>query len=223
MGYQLALEGEIPPLLTFRQGRALMLRDLTDGREEVVDQAHVSMGQDATRGHPGRIELTECSDRRLPVVTQSQRVASTGEVVLRPTGRQVRARLVQWGVGVVAVALGAVGAPLIWAAYSGDPIAYAHVFGGPEFVLAGVVVMLGGTVELYGKTLRTERQAARLRIFLWCAFASGLGMLGYAARYVSYTESNPTEPSGFILFLCTLIFTISVACGTAAVLLATGW
>ncbi|AZQ73557.1 hypothetical protein EKH77_22140 [Streptomyces luteoverticillatus] len=130
----------------------------------------------------------------------------------------------QWGVGVVAVSLGAVGAPLVWAAFNGDPVRYAHVFGGPEFLLAGTVVMLGGAVELYGKQLRQERQRAQQRVFCMTVFAAALGMLGYAARYVSYTQSKSVvDPDGFILFLCSVVFTWSVCCGTAAVLLATGW
>jgi hypothetical protein len=129
----------------------------------------------------------------------------------------------QWLVGVIIVAMVAVCLPLLWNALTQQPVHYAHVFGGHEFILAGMVVMLGGVVELWGVGVRPERERDRTYVMRASYFAISVGIYGYGARYSVYVGNHDLAPNAFSLFVCSFIFTISAVVGTSAVLLATGW
>lgn len=135
----------------------------------------------------------------------------------------VSRRMRQWITGVVAVALVAVALPLIWEALTRQSVHFAKVFGGHEFILAGVVVMLGGVFELWGVRVRPERERQRDRVVYASMGALVLGVLAYAARYSMHAESHAAETDTFALVLCSFVFAISAIIGTSAVLLATGW
>lgn len=161
----------------------------------------------------------------------------------KPTRKQITRRMWQWLGGVVVISLLAVCAPLlVEVSREGHTLPFARLFGSTEFVLTGIVIMAGGVAELYGRRVRLEREDVKGKILLWSNFMTLVALFTYAGRYYVSTEQkvdavrNATSlasakqalaaaeisPGSLTLTLCTVVFFMSIACGTTAVLTAMG-
>ncbi|WP_405893683.1 hypothetical protein OG272_15625 [Streptomyces sp. NBC_00104] len=123
-------------------------------------------------------------------------------------------RVALFTVGVVAFSLIAVCWPLITG--EGNKSA-EQVFGGVEFLLAGIVVMIGGVTDLVAsddvKRPGTRKMALMLSVF-WAVIC-----LGYSVRLAKYADSTP--PAEYVVGTVLLVLCL-MAYGSYSVWLATG-
>ncbi|MER7110828.1 hypothetical protein [Streptomyces sp. NPDC000229] len=88
----------------------------------------------------------------------------------------------------------------------------ARVFGGVEFLLSGVVIMIGGSADLLTSEVPGRPNARK--IVLAAAAVFMLPCVGYSQRLSALSGYTP---SGTLVTVTVLLFILTVACGTYAV------
>ncbi|MFF6807530.1 hypothetical protein [Streptomyces sp. NPDC012616] len=132
--------------------------------------------------------------------------------IVNPSSRMVRVYF--WSLGVTALSIMVVCWPLITG--SGEHEGPAKTFGGVEFLLAGIVVMLGGVTDLL---CSGDGKYPRARVLLiLSSFLSAVLALGFTARLAGLTG----PPSGPYIAEAVSLFVFTAVCGTWAVWLGAG-
>ncbi|MFE1923433.1 hypothetical protein ACFW91_12785 [Streptomyces asoensis] len=142
------------------------------------------------------------------------------ESLIDPSRRKTRLYL--WIIGVILFSLMAVCWPLITGSGHKTP---AFIFGGIEFLLAGIVIMVGGVTDLLS-VAPDDRLRARALTFLTSILLASAS-LGFTARLAAREREGsqpgqyhtPVPPAGYIV-LTVALFSLTSICGTYAVWLA---
>ncbi|MFD5732526.1 hypothetical protein ACFWIY_06850 [Streptomyces sioyaensis] len=130
--------------------------------------------------------------------------------VVDPSARKTRLYL--WTIGVTLFSLMAVCWPLITDSGDKSP---ARIFGGVEFLLAGIVIMVGGVTDLLSSAANWRPRAQSLTVLV--SVLLGSSSLGFSARLANLGAHTPP---GDYLTLSVALFVLTVSCGTYAVWLA---
>ncbi|MEU1180654.1 hypothetical protein ABZ464_23940 [Streptomyces sp. NPDC005820] len=137
------------------------------------------------------------------------REAALRKSLVSPSSRKTRLYL--WTIGVVLFSLMAVCWPLITGAGHKTP---AFIFGGVEFILAGIVIMVGGVTDLLSAVAERRPRARALTVLV--SVLLGSVSLGFSARL----SADTGVPSAGYIAMSVALFTLAAACGMYAVWLA---
>ncbi|WP_159424944.1 hypothetical protein [Streptomyces sp. TLI_053] len=129
-------------------------------------------------------------------------------------------KFLTWVLGVAALSFVAAIGPIIIGSAQGKSVPFNHVFGGAELVITGVVIMVAGTLELHGTVVRPKHES----LSVWTERGAWVLMLVGAFIYAGRVTADAEAPaSGGQIAEVLIVFVVTVGCGTAAALLATGW
>ncbi|WP_371598555.1 hypothetical protein [Streptomyces sp. NBC_00564] len=131
------------------------------------------------------------------------------ESLVSPSPRKMRLYL--WSIGVTLFSFMAVCWPLITGSGTKTP---ANIFGGVEFILAGIVIMVGGMTDLISAKSEIRPRARSLTFMV--SVLLGSASLGFTSRL---SDESHVPSAGYIAMTVTL-FVLTVLCGTFAVWLA---